>query len=107
MWNLWHGCKHCYVYRGDAKRDVDSSVGTQTKGFDLPARRKRNSEYKVPSGTLVYTCFTSDFFIEDANDWRAEAWVMMRERSDLNFMMITKRIDRFHSVCWKIGLTFH
>lgn len=89
------GCKHCYVYRGDAKRDVNSSVVTQTKNFDLPVRRKRNGEYKVPSGTLVYTCFTSDFFVEDADNWRAEAWGMMRGRSDLNFMMITKRIDRF------------
>ena len=102
MWNLWHGChklsqgcKHCYVYRGDAKRDVDSSVVTQTKSFDLPIQKKRNGEYKIPSGTLVYTCFTSDFFVEDADGWRPEAWKMMRERSDLSFMMITKRIDRF------------
>ena len=102
MWNLWHGChklspgcKHCYVYRGDVKRDVDSSVVAQTKNFDLPIRRKRNGDYKVPSGTMVYTCFTSDFFIEDADHWRMEAWTMMRDRSDLNFMMITKRIDRF------------
>lgn len=101
MWNLWHGChklsagcKHCYVYRGDAKRDVDSSVVTQTKNFDLPVRRKRNGEYKVVSGTMVYTCFTSDFFVEDADRWRTEAWAMIRERSDLDFMMITKRIDR-------------
>lgn len=102
MWNLWHGChkysagcKYCYVYRGDARRDVDSSIVTQTKNFDLPLRKKRNGEYKVPSGTLVYTCFTSDFFVEDADHWRSEAWKMMHERSDLNFMMITKRIDRF------------
>lgn len=102
MWNLWHGChklspgcKHCYVYRGDAKRDVDSSVVTQTKNFDMPVRKKRNGEYKVPPGTLVYTCFTSDFFVEDADTWRPEAWRMMRQRNDLNFMMITKRIDRF------------
>lgn len=104
MWNLWHGChklsqgcKHCYVYRGDAKRNVDSSVVTQTKNFDLPIQKKRNGEYKIPSGTLVYTCFTSDFFVEDADGWRPEAWKMMRERSDLSFMMITKRIDRFAS----------
>lgn len=101
MWNLWHGCHklspgcmHCYVYRGDARRDVDSTVVTQTKNFDLPLRKKRSGEYKIPSGTLVYTCFTSDFFVEDADPWRGEAWRMMRERSDLNFMMITKRIDR-------------
>lgn len=101
MWNLWHGCHklsagcmHCYVYRGDAKRDVDSSVVTQTKNFDLPLQKKRNGEFKIPSGTLVYTCFTSDFFVEDADNWRAEAWEMMHQRSDLHFMMITKRIDR-------------
>ena len=101
MWNLWHGChklsagcKHCYVYRGDAKRDVVSSVVTQTKNFDLPIRHKRDGEYKIPSGTLVYTCFTSDFLVEDADSWRNEAWAMIRQRSDLHFMMITKRIDR-------------
>lgn len=101
MWNLWHGChklsagcKHCYVYRGDARRDVDSSQVTQTKNFDLPVRKKRNGEYKIPSGTLVYTCFTSDFFVADADAWRPLAWEMIRQRSDLRFLMITKRIDR-------------
>lgn len=101
MWNLWHGCykysrgcKHCYVYRGDAKRGVDSSLVTQTRSFDLPLRRKRNGDYKIPSGTLVYTCFTSDFFVADADEWREEAWKMIRQRSDLDFLMITKRIDR-------------
>lgn len=101
MWNPWHGChklspgcKYCYVYRGDAKRDVDSSIVAQTKNFDLPIRRKRDGAYKIPSGTLVYTCFTSDFLVEDADLWRMEAWRMMRQRSDLDFMFITKRIDR-------------
>ena len=101
-WNLWHGChklsagcKHCYVYRGDARREVDSSVVVRTKNFDLPLRKKRNGEFKIPPGTFVYTCFTSDFFVEDADKWRAEAWEMIRCRSDLHFMMITKRIDRF------------
>lgn len=102
MWNLWHGCHkvspgcmNCYVYRGDAKHDVDSSIVAKTKNFDLPIRRKRNGEYKIASGTLLYTCFTSDFFIEDADVWRNEAWDMIRERSDLHFLIITKRIDRF------------
>ena len=102
MLNLWHGChklsagcKHCYVYRGDARREVDSSVVVRTKNFDLPLRKKRNGEFKIPPGTFVYTCFTSDFFVEDADKWRAEAWEMIRCRSDLHFMMITKRIDRF------------
>lgn len=103
IWNPWHGChkisegcRHCYMYRGDAKRGVDSSVVTQTKNFDVPIRKKRNGEYKISSGTEVATCFTSDFFNKDADQWRTEAWEMIRERSDLNFLMITKRIDRLH-----------
>ncbi len=103
MWNLWHGChklsagcKFCYVYRGDSKRGIDSTVVAKTKSFDLPILKKRNGEYKVPPGTLLYTCFTSDFFVEDADPWRAEAWQMIRHRSDVNFTMITKRIDRLH-----------
>lgn len=101
MWNLWHGCHklsagcaHCYVYRGDSKRGIDSSIVCKTKSFDLPIQKKRNGEYKIPSGSLVYTCFTSDFFLEDADEWRTEAWDMIRTRNDLQFLMITKRIDR-------------
>lgn len=101
LWNPWHGChklsegcRNCYVYRGDAKRGIDSRIVSQTKSFDLPIQKKRNGEYKIPSGTEVATCFTSDFFIEDADEWRIEAWKMIRERSDLTFLMITKRIDR-------------
>lgn len=103
IWNPWHGChklsegcRHCYMYRGDERRGVDSTIVTQTQNFDLPVRKKRNGDYKIASGTEVATCFTSDFFHEDADNWRAEAWRMMRERSDLRFLMITKRIDRFH-----------
>ena len=71
-----------------------SSVVTKTEKFDLPLQRKKNGTYKIPSGNLVYTCFTSDFLIEDADEWRAEAWEMMQIRQDLRFLFITKRIDR-------------
>ena len=101
-WNLWHGChkisegcRHCYVYRQDSRYDKDSSVVTRTAAFDLPLRRKRNGDFRVPSGEMVYTCFTSDFFLEEADEWRAEAWAIIRERCDLSFLIPTKRIDRF------------
>jgi protein gp37 len=103
MWNLWHGChklsagcQHCYVYRGDAKRGINSSIISKTKNFDLPVRKKRNGDYKIPSGTTVYTCFTSDFFLKEADEWRTEAWAMIKERNDLHFLLITKRIERLH-----------
>lgn len=101
MWNPWHGCHklsagcmHCYVYRGDSKRGIDSRIVSKTKNFDLPVQRKRNGEFKIDSDSLLYTCFTSDFFVDDADGWRAEAWEMIGQRSDLRFMIITKRIDR-------------
>ena len=101
MWNLWHGChkksegcQHCYVYRRDAELEKDSNIVMKTANFNLPIRRDRQGNWKVPSGTLLWTCFTSDFFIEDADAWREDAWLMIRRRSDLRFFMITKRPER-------------
>lgn len=102
-WNPWHGChklsagcRNCYVYRRDAQFDKDSSVVSKTGDFNLPVKRNRTMEYKLSGVETVYTCLTSDFFLEDADEWRVEAWQMIRERSDLFFLIITKRIDRFH-----------
>jgi protein gp37 len=44
---------------------------------------------------LVYTCFSSDFFLEDADQYRLQAWQAIRERQDLHFFIPTKRIHRF------------
>ncbi len=100
-WNPWHGChkisagcEHCYVYRGDEQYGRDASIPVKTKSFRLPIARARDGSYKVPPGATVYTCFTSDFFLEDADEWRIEAWEMIRARPDLHFFFVTKRIDR-------------
>ena len=104
-WNLWHGChkcspgcRHCYVYRRDAEFGRDSSIVRKTKAFRKPVQKYRSGphkgEYKYPSGSVFLTCFTSDFFIEEADEWRPEAWEIMRERSDCSFYMITKRPER-------------
>ena len=102
-WNPWHGChkvsagcKNCYVYRIDARHERDSRAIRLTQSFGLPVQKKRDKSYRIPSGSLVATCFSSDFFIQEADAWRSKAWEMIRERRDLYFFMITKRIDRFH-----------
>ena len=102
-WNPWHGChkisagcRNCYVYRIDARHRKDSSVVTKTNDFDLPLRRTRAGTYKLIGDETVYTCFSSDFFLEDADRWRAEAWRMIRARRDLRFFIVTKRVHRFH-----------
>lgn len=105
LWNPWHGCHklsagcvNCYVYRTDGKHGIDSSVVVKTKSFGLPVQKKRDGSYKIGAGEMVYTCFSSDFFVEDADEWRGETWEMIRSRPDLRFLMITKRIDRLQAV---------
>ena len=103
-WNMWHGCRkhsegcrNCYVYRIDSRNDKDASeIKKNISTFNLPVARNRKGEYKYPSGTTFYTCFTSDFFLKEADEWRDDVWQMMRERCDCNFFFITKRIDRFY-----------
>jgi protein gp37 len=101
-WNLWHGCRkispgclNCYVYREDAHYGRDSGSVYKTQSFDLPVRKDRRGAFKVPSGETVFTCFTSDYFLEEADAWRGESWEMIRARPDLDFFIITKRIARF------------
>lgn len=104
VWNPWHGCtkvsagcRNCYMFRRDAKYGIDSSIVRKTKDFTLPVRRDRNGNYKLPSGSTVFTCFTSDFFHPDADEWRPEAWSMIKERCDCHFYFITKRPERIAS----------
>ena len=101
MWNPWRGCRrcsdgclHCYIHKGDAKRGVNTENIIKTDSFSKPAEHLKNGGYKMKSG-LVYTCFSTDFLIEDADEWRSECWKMIKERSDCTFLFLTKRIDRF------------
>ncbi len=103
LWNPWHGCRkcspgcmNCYVYFLDGLREKNAAEITKNKtGFDLPIKRDRHGNYKIPAGTELGTCFTSDFFIEEADGWRGEAWEMIKRRSDVRFLIPTKRIRQF------------
>ncbi len=102
-WNPWHGCtkispgcKYCYVYRQDEMYGtaISSSLCRKTGNFNLPVKKKRDGSYKIPPGKIVFTCFTSDFLLQDADAWRPDCWEMIRQRSDCWFYFFTKRIDR-------------
>ncbi|NCB50933.1 MAG: DUF5131 family protein [Clostridia bacterium] len=100
-WNPWHGCHklsegclNCYVYRMDERHERDASEVKLTGDYLLPLRKKRDGGFKCPEGDFVWTCFTSDFLLEDADEWRPEAWEAMRQRADCTFFFITKRILR-------------
>ena len=107
FWNPWHGCtkispgcKYCYVYRQDKMygSSKSSSEAVKNRDFGLPMRRSRNGSYKIPAGSLVLTCLTSDFLLKEADEWREEAWEMIRNRPDCTFLFFTKRIDRFSEI---------
>lgn len=101
-WNPWHGCRkcsegcqHCYVYYLDAMRGKSGADVYKTKtGFRYPLSKDRGGRYKIQSGEMISVCMTSDFFLEEADEWRDEAWGMMRTRSDVVFLLLTKRPER-------------
>ncbi|RGY97499.1 DUF5131 family protein [Clostridium sp. AM58-1XD] len=102
MWNPWRGCrrhsdgcKFCYIHKGDFKRGIDTNKINKTDHFYAPVAKNKSGEYKMKSGQTVYLCFSTDFLIEEADLWRSECWQMIRERSDLHFIFLTKRIERF------------
>ena len=103
IWNPWHGCKkispgcaNCYVYRRDESIGKDASVVSKTGDFNLPLKKNRQGDFKLqPEDGTVFTCMTSDFFLDEADAWRQDCWDMIRARQDLAFYIITKRIDRF------------
>lgn len=103
LWNPWHGCHkcspgclNCFVYYFDERHGRDANIVTRSKtNFNLPLQKNRAGAFKITSGSEVATCFTSDFFIEEADPWRMDAWEIIRQRSDVRFLICTKRIERF------------
>lgn len=85
---------HCYVYRRDESIGKDASMVYKTKAFDMPIRKDKNGNYKYPSGTTFNMCFSSDFFIEEADLWRKDVLDMIKQRTDCEFFCITKRPER-------------
>lgn len=49
-----------------------------------------NAPLKWKSGR-VFTCSWSDFFIIDADEWRDDAWSVIRRTSHLTYQLLTKR----------------
>ena len=100
-WNPWRGCKkwsigclHCYIHKGDAKRKINTNEIVKTKDFSKPIAKLKNGTYRMKSG-LIYTSFSTDFLIEEADIWRNDVWKMIKERNDSMFLFLTKRIERF------------
>lgn len=104
VWNPWHGChrisegcRNCYVFRIDGAHGLDGAEVRVNSDYLLPLRKKRDGDWIIEPGETVYTCFTSDFLLPDADSWRPDMWSIMRQRRDLRFVIFTKRIDRLEA----------
>lgn len=116
-WNPWHGCekvspgcKYCYMYRDKDRYGLDPTKVVKSKTrFNAPLawfNQLASCEHPDPAnvfwGMKIFTCSWSDFFIEDADEWRDEAWRIIKHTSnfmgcsDLGFtyQILTKRPER-------------
>lgn len=91
-WNPWQGCRkvspgcaHCYMYREKGRYGQDPAhvIRSSRATFSAPLR------WKEPA--RVFVCSWSDFFIEDADPWRDEAWNIIRRTPHLTYQILTKR----------------
>lgn len=102
-WNPWRGCtkispgcKNCYMFTAQTRYGNDPSVVIRTKTWRDPYRWQRDAEEKDRQ-ELVFTCSWSDWFHEDADEWREEAWKVVRECPNLVFQILTKRPERIQN----------
>jgi protein gp37 len=93
-WNPWYGCKKvspgckfCY-----AERDMNRY------GKDFRAVTRSTTKFNAPKfwkeGKLVFTCSWSDWFIEEADAWRNDAWKVIRDTPQHTYQILTKRPER-------------
>lgn len=94
-WNPWQGCHkvsagcaNCYMYRDKARFGQDPATVVRSK----PATFNAPLKWKEPA--LVFTCSWSDFFIEEADPWRDEAWELIRRTPHITYQVLTKRPER-------------
>lgn len=100
-WEPWtgcyrasEGCDQCYFYGPNAKRYGQNTV-QKTDKFDWPIRINKKGEHNIKGDKILATCFATDFFIPEADQWREEVWSMIKQRPDIEFLILTKRIERF------------
>jgi protein gp37 len=73
------------MYREQTWRGNDPMLVRRTKTLNDPLKWDRG---------FVFTCSYSDFFIDEADDWRDEAWDIIRRTPNLIYQILTKRIER-------------
>lgn len=94
-WNPWvgckkvsAGCKNCYMHREMDRwgKDPKKVHKTSSATFRKPLRLTKPSK--------IFTCSWSDFFIKAADEWRDQAWNIIRQTPQHTYQILTKRPER-------------
>jgi protein gp37 len=105
-WNPWRGCDkvspgcaHCYMFRDQERYGRDPGTVTRCSPgvFHAPHNARRWAEQRLAiereqnRRMRVFTCSWSDFFHPDADEWRDEAWSLIRNCPQYDWQILTKR----------------
>lgn len=102
-WNIARGCtkvdadcKYCYMYRDsmDNTRYNPLQVVRTKTVFDMPLKYKETKSKCWDGRPLIFTCSLTDFFHEDIDSYRQEAWDIIKKCPHLIFQILTKRPER-------------
>jgi len=99
-WNPWTGChkisKECIGCYADALQtrmgrvfNVLALTQTWKLPYELNAIAKAQNRQAI-----CFVCSLSDFFHQDADHWRRDAWRVIRDCKSVKFMLLTKRPER-------------
>jgi protein gp37 len=82
------GCKYCYMYRDKERYGQDPTKIVRTAPTTFNAALK----WKEPK--KIFTNSWSDFFVEEADEWRDDAWDVIRKTPQHTWQILTKRPER-------------
>lgn len=96
--NFWWGCnkvseecRHCYIAPIMRRGGFEPFNGPmRTKNWAAPFKWNRHAE-GLAERPRIFTCSMSDFFHPGADKWRSEAWEVISECRNLNWLILTKR----------------
>jgi protein gp37 len=102
--NFWVGCDkiapecaHCYINRVLARQGRKPwGQLYRTKTWTNPGTWERRAA-KDNRYSRVFTCSLSDFFHSKADEWRADAWSIIRSTPHLIYLILTKRPELIES----------
>jgi protein gp37 len=74
-------------------RDPNVVARAADSTFRNPLKWAKSGK-QLAAGSRIFTCSWSDWFIEEADKWRDEAWAIIKATPQFNYLILTKRPER-------------